>query len=183
MWKFFVDLRHLDKYRQKCNSPDYSDPLPAKFILLYFTHTPTPYELIKTPAPLFYSRSRRFVISRLFKTFSSIFILLMFYYIYAQYRFLPFQLLYLESGFLSIGYLTAANLARLVISVHCLVSGRSQYLVRLLSLCPITEGHTIYPPIEGLYNQRAFNPHRSEIQPPIYFIYLFILLCLRLTYI
>ena len=112
--------------------------------------------------------------SQLFKTFSSIFILLTFYYIYAQYRFLPFQLLYLESDFLSIGYLTAANLVRLVISVHCLVSGRSQYLVRLLSLCPITGGHTIYPHVEGLNNQRGFNPHRSEIQPPIYFIYLFI---------
>ena len=34
-----------------------------------------------------------------------------------QYYF--FYLLYLESGFLSLAYLTAANLARLRISVHC----------------------------------------------------------------
>ena len=30
-----------------------------------------------------------------------------------------FNLLYLESGFLSVAYLTVANLARLGISVHC----------------------------------------------------------------
>ena len=61
-----------------------------------------------------------------------------------------FQLLYLESGFLFVAYLTVANLARLGISVHCQVSVRSQYLVRLLSQCWITGGHTVHPPIEGL---------------------------------
>ena len=52
--------------------------------------------------------------------------------------------------FLYVAYLTVANLVRLGISVHCYVSVRSQYLVGLLSLCWITGGHTIYPPIEGL---------------------------------
>ena len=64
-----------------------------------------------------------------------------------------FQLLYLESWFfLSVAYLTVANLARLGISVHCQVSVRSQYLVRLLlvldyrwSLNPPTYRRTVTP--------------------------------------
>ena len=52
--------------------------------------------------------------------------------------------LYLESGFLFAAYLTVADLAQLGILVHCLVSSRSQYLVRLLSLYWITVGHTIH---------------------------------------
>ena len=48
---------------------------------------------------------------------------------------------------LSVDYLTVANLARLAILVQCQVSVRSQYLVRLLSQCWITGGHTIHPPI------------------------------------
>ena len=43
---------------------------------------------------------------------------------------------------------------------------RSQYLVRLLSQCWITGGHTIHPPVEGLLPQLVSNPHRSEIRPP-----------------
>ena len=44
------------------------------------------------------------------------------------------KLLYLESSFFSsVAYITVANLARLGISVHCLISVRSQYLVKLLS--------------------------------------------------
>ena len=54
-----------------------------------------------------------------------------------------FELLYLESGFLSVAFLTAANLARRGISVYCYVTVRSQYLVKLLSLCWITGGQTI----------------------------------------
>ena len=70
-----------------------------------------------------------------------------------------FQLLYLESWFfLSVAYLTVANLARLGISVHCQVSGRSQYLVRLLSQCWITGGHTIHPPIERLLPPTGIEP-------------------------
>ena len=61
-----------------------------------------------------------------------------------------FYLVYLESGFLSVAYLAVANLARIGISVHCQVSIRSQYLVRLLSLCWITDGHTMHPPLKGL---------------------------------
>ena len=61
-----------------------------------------------------------------------------------------YYLLYLKLGFLSIAYLAVANLARLRISVYCQVSVRSQYLVRLLSQCWITGGHTCQPPIEGL---------------------------------
>ena len=70
-----------------------------------------------------------------------------------------FQLLYLESGFLSVAYLTVANLARLGISVHCQVPVRSQYLVRLLSQCWITGGRTIHPPIEGL------TPNNPQLPP------------------
>ena len=60
--------------------------------------------------------------------------------------------------FLSVAYLKVANLARLEISVHCQVSVRSQYLVRLLSQCWITGGHTIHPPIEGLLPPTGTEP-------------------------
>ena len=69
-----------------------------------------------------------------------------------------FQLLYLESGFLSVAYLTIANLARLGISVHCQVSVRLQYLVRLLSQCWIAGGHKIRPPIEELLPPTGIEP-------------------------
>ena len=46
---------------------------------------------------------------------------------------------FIESGFfLSVAYLMVANLARLKISVHCQVSVRSQYLVRIFSMAWIT---------------------------------------------
>ena len=61
-------------------------------------------------------------------------------------------------GFLCVAYRTVANLARLAISVHCQVSVRSQYLVRLLSQCWITGGHTIHPPIEGLLPPIGIEP-------------------------
>ena len=79
--------------------------------------------------------------------------------------FIFLQFLYLESRFLSVAYLTVANLARLGISVHCQDSVRSHYLVRLFSQCWITGGHTIHPPVRGLLPQRVSNPYRSEIQP------------------
>ena len=60
---------------------------------------------------------------------------------------------YLESGFLSIAYLMVATLALLEISIHCWVSVRYQYLIRLLSLCWITGSHTIYTPAEELLAQ------------------------------
>ena len=60
--------------------------------------------------------------------------------------------------FLSVAYLTVANLARLGISVYCQVPVRSQYSVRLLSQCWITGGHTIHPPIEGLLPPRDIEP-------------------------
>ena len=69
-----------------------------------------------------------------------------------------FQLLYLESRFLSVAYLTVANLARRGISVHCQVSVRSQYLVRILSQCWITVDHTIHPPIKGLLSPSGIEP-------------------------
>ena len=69
-----------------------------------------------------------------------------------------FQLLYLELVLLSVAYLTAANLARLRIPVQCQVSVRSQYLVRLLSQCWITGGHTIHPPMEGLLSPTGIEP-------------------------
>ena len=69
-----------------------------------------------------------------------------------------YYLLYLEPVFLSVAYLTVANLARLGISVHCQVSVRSQCLVRLLSQCWITGGHTIHPPIEGLLPPTGIEP-------------------------
>ena len=52
--------------------------------------------------------------------------------------------------FLSVAYLTVANLARPRISVRCQVSVMSQHLVRFHSFCWIIGGHTIHPPIEGL---------------------------------
>ena len=61
-----------------------------------------------------------------------------------------FLLFYLESEFLSVGYLTIDNVIRLKISARYCVSAGSQYLIRLLSLCWIAGGHTIHPPIEGL---------------------------------
>ena len=46
---------------------------------------------------------------------------------------------FIESGFfLFVAYLMVANLARLKISVHCQVSVRSQYLVRIFSMAWIT---------------------------------------------
>ena len=74
------------------------------------------------------------------------------------YLFIYFQLLYLESGFLSVAYLTVANLARLEISVHCQVSVRSQFLVRPFSQCWITVSHTIRPPIEELIAPTGIEP-------------------------
>ena len=56
----------------------------------------------------------------------------------------PFQLLYVESGFLSVAYLMVASLVQFGISVRCQVSAKSQYLVRLLSLCQISGGQTIH---------------------------------------
>ena len=77
-------------------------------------------------------------------------------------------LLYLESGFLSVAYLTVANLARLGISVHCYVSVRCQYLVRLLSspsagLQVVTQSTHLS---KDSYLQLVLNPHRSEIRSP-----------------
>ena len=69
-----------------------------------------------------------------------------------------FQLLYLQLGFLSVAQLTVANLAQFEISVHWQVSVRQQYLVRLLSQCWITGGHSIYPPIEGLLPPTGIEP-------------------------
>ena len=59
--------------------------------------------------------------------------MLLFYFLY---------LLFLESSFLPVAYLTVANLARLGIWAYCWFSVRSHYLVRVLSLCWITKGHT-----------------------------------------
>ena len=89
-----------------------------------------------------------------------------------SFRILPFPLLHLdhyyeemcfflislESGFLFAAYLTVADLARRGILVYCLVTGRSQYLVRLFSLYWITVGHTIHPPIEGLLPPTGIEP-------------------------
>ena len=62
----------------------------------------------------------------------------------------PFQLIYLEPGVQSYAYLTVSDLVRVGISIHCQVSARYQYSIRLLSLCWITGGHTVHPSIEGL---------------------------------
>ena len=59
---------------------------------------------------------------------------------------------------LSVAYLTVANLARLGISVHCQVSVRSQYLVRLLSQCWMTGNRTIHLPFEGLSPPTGIEP-------------------------
>ena len=81
-------------------------------------------------------------------------------------NFFPFfQLLYLESAFLSIAYLTVANLARLGILVHYQVSVRSQYLVRLLSQCWITGVHTIHPLIKGLLSSTGIEPTLFQNSP------------------
>ena len=61
-------------------------------------------------------------------------------------------------GFLSVAYLTVGNLALLGIQVHCQVSVRSQYLVRLLFQCWITGGHIIHPPIDGLLPPTDIEP-------------------------
>ena len=53
---------------------------------------------------------------------------------------------------------TATNLAPLQISVHCQALVRSQYLVRLFSLCWIKGGHTIHPPIKGLIPPTGIEP-------------------------
>ena len=50
------------------------------------------------------------------------------------------------------------NLAWLVISIHCYVSLRSQYLVRRLSLCWTTGGHRIHPAIEVLLAPTGSKP-------------------------
>ena len=52
--------------------------------------------------------------------------------------------------FLSLTYPGVVNLVRLGISVCNQVSARSQYLVTFLSMCWITSGHTIHPPIEEI---------------------------------
>ena len=49
-----------------------------------------------------------------------------------------------------------ANLARLGILIQ--VSVRSQYLLRLLSLCWITCGRTLYPHIKGVLPPTAIEP-------------------------
>ena len=59
---------------------------------------------------------------------------------------------------LSVDNLTVANLARLGISGHCYVLVRCQYLVRLLSLYWIADGHTIHPRIEGLLPSTCIEP-------------------------
>ena len=76
--------------------------------------------------------------------FNYIILKTLFYYL------IIFYLLYLELGFFF----------RLGVSVQCQVSVRSQYLVRLLSFCWITGGHTIHPPIEGL-----LSPFGTEATP------------------
>ena len=66
---------------------------------------------------------------------------------------------------LSVAYLTVANLAQLGISVHCLVSVRSQHLARLLSQRWITGGHTIHQPIERLLPPKGIEstPFRNSV--------------------
>ena len=67
-------------------------------------------------------------------------------------------LLYLFRVFLSIAYLTVAYLVLLGILVDCQVSVRSHYLVRLISLCQITGGCTIDPPIQRLLSITGTEP-------------------------
>ena len=63
---------------------------------------------------------------------------------------------------MSVAYNTVANLSRLAISVlsevRSLISVRFQYLVRLLSLSWSTSGHTIHPPIKGLFPPTGTEP-------------------------
>ena len=66
----------------------------------------------------------------------------------------------------SVAYLALANLSRLGITIQCQVSVRSKYIVRFLSLCWITGGHKIHPPIEGMLPHLVLNSHRSEFQAP-----------------
>ena len=61
-------------------------------------------------------------------------------------------------GFLSLAYLTVANLNRCGISIHYQVSERPQYLVKLSSLVTVTVGHTINPPIKGLLTSTSIEP-------------------------
>ena len=73
-----------------------------------------------------------------------------------------FYLLYLELGFfLTVIYLTVANLAPLEIWIHCQVIVGSQYSIRLPSLFQFRGGLTIHSLVKGLLNQ-----HRFEIRPP-----------------
>ena len=51
------------------------------------------------------------------------------------------------------------------ISVHCQVSVRAQYLVKLLSLCWITGGMKFTHLLKDCYSQRVLNLRRSEILP------------------
>ena len=74
-------------------------------------------------------------------------------------------LLYLESRFLSLAYLPRANLAQFIDSVHCQVSARFQYLVRLLSFYCITGGHTIHPPIRRLVTPTSTEHHLQQTSP------------------
>ena len=77
-----------------------------------------------------------------------------------------FQLLYLELGFLSVAYLTVANLARLGISVHF----RSQLGPSIQSDSSPSAGLQVVTQSTHLskdcYPQLVSNPHRSEIRPP-----------------
>ena len=74
---------------------------------------------------------------------------------------------YLQSDFLSLAYLTVANLARFGISVHCQVSVRSQYLS---GSCPsaglqmVTQSTHLS---KDCYPQLVSNPNRSEIRLPM----------------
>ena len=67
-----------------------------------------------------------------------------------------------RAGFFTRTYLTVADLIRLGISVRY-VSIRSPYLVRFLSLCWITGGYTIHPPIEGLFPPTSTEPAPFQI--------------------
>ena len=68
-----------------------------------------------------------------------------------------FQLLYLESGyFIFYLQLTLRQLIQPDLESRFIV--RSQYLVRLLSQCWITGGHTIHPPIKGLLPSTGIEP-------------------------
>ena len=66
---------------------------------------------------------------------SNLFSFPLFIYLFIYVFIIFFQLLYLELGFLSVAYLTVANLAQFEISGRCLVLVRSQNLVKFLSLC------------------------------------------------